>query len=240
MTLLLLLHDVSPPVGYTGPYEELVKQRPPGTLAGVHVMLSLCVQTAVLLAFQLGALFYLQHQPWSVSMVIHCHHCNHFLWFPRYVPLNPDPTSSNIRCSENSVVFQVSIFQYVALAVALSTAAPYRKPLYTNGMGRGRVGHVFLCVVYWPSVVPAGSDGPGAIQPLLDIGPCQMVAMVVGCDADKATPLISVFLCSCGAGNGQFPHCSPAGSKQLLLSVVGGERCALSLSCRAMCCQVSV
>jgi hypothetical protein len=47
--------------------------------------------------------------------------------------LNPDPESRNIRCSENTVLFQISIFQYVALAVALSTAAPYRKPLYTNG-----------------------------------------------------------------------------------------------------------
>lgn len=143
MTLLLLSHDVYSPVGYTGPYQQLVKRRPPGTLAGTHVMLSLCVQTAVLLAFQLGALFYLKHQPWSVSIVIYCYHSNHFLWFPRYVPLNPDPTSLNIWCSENSVVFQISIFQYIALAVALSTAAPYRKPLYTNGMGRGKVGPFF-------------------------------------------------------------------------------------------------
>ncbi len=50
----------------------------------------------------------------------------------RYVPLKPSPTASNIQCTENTVVFQLSIFQYVGLAVALSTAAPYRKPLFTN------------------------------------------------------------------------------------------------------------
>ncbi len=50
----------------------------------------------------------------------------------RYVPLEPSRTSTNIKCTENTVVFEVSIFQYVGLAVALSTAAPYRKPLFTN------------------------------------------------------------------------------------------------------------
>lgn len=57
-------------VGYTGPYHQLVRRRPLGTLAGVHVMLSLCVQTVLLLAVQLGALYYLRHQPWYVSVVV--------------------------------------------------------------------------------------------------------------------------------------------------------------------------
>lgn len=70
MTVVVLSHDLSSPVGYTGPYQQLVKRRPLGTLAGLHVMLSLCVQTAFLLAFQLGALYYLDHQPWSVSTVV--------------------------------------------------------------------------------------------------------------------------------------------------------------------------
>ncbi len=52
--------------------------------------------------------------------------------FIRYVPLVPDSHSDNVLCSENSVIFQVSNFQYIAIAVALSTAAPFRKPLYTN------------------------------------------------------------------------------------------------------------
>ena len=50
----------------------------------------------------------------------------------RYVPLVSDPKSDNILCSENSVIFQVSNFQYIGLAVALSTAAPFRRPIYTN------------------------------------------------------------------------------------------------------------
>lgn len=211
MTVVVLSHDVFSPVGYTGPYQQLVRRRPLGTLAGVHVMVSLCVHTALLLAFQLGALFYLQHQPWSVSMVFYCYHSD-LLWFPRYVPLDPNPSSDNILCSENAVVFQISIFQYIALAVFLSTAAPYRKPLYTNGReGGSELLYIFYWdIVYCLSVVPAGSAGAGTSQPLPDSGPCQLVAMVVGCDPDKATPIISVLCCPCGAGTGQFPYCSLA------------------------------
>lgn len=51
-------------VGFTGPYPRLVRQRPPGTLAGIHVLMSVIVQALLLVAFQLGALFYLKAQPW--------------------------------------------------------------------------------------------------------------------------------------------------------------------------------
>jgi magnesium-transporting ATPase (P-type) len=111
---LVLIFSFSIVMGYTGPYPHLVKRRPLGTLAGVHVLLSLCLQTVVMVIVQVAALLYLKSQPW-------------------YQPLHPDPESGNIESSENSVLFQISIFQYVALAVALSTAAPYRNPLYTNG-----------------------------------------------------------------------------------------------------------
>ena len=83
----------------------------------------------------------LSHLLPSTRTHTHTHTHTHSLTH-RYQPLIPDPEGDNIVCSENTVVFTVSIFQYVGLVVALSTAAPYRRPLFTNceSGGAGRVG----------------------------------------------------------------------------------------------------
>lgn len=52
----------------------------------------------------------------------------------RYVPLNSTVTApQNLPNYENTVVFCISGFQYLTLAVAMSKGYPFRKPLYTNG-----------------------------------------------------------------------------------------------------------
>lgn len=63
--MLHVLHVCFPsPVGLTGPYPRLVKRRPIGTLAGVHVVLSILTQTFIMIAFQIGILFYAKSEPW--------------------------------------------------------------------------------------------------------------------------------------------------------------------------------
>ena len=44
----------------------------------------------------------------------------------------PDADGENIVSSVNTTVFQISIYQYIGLVVALSTAAPFRKSFLTN------------------------------------------------------------------------------------------------------------
>lgn len=52
----------------------------------------------------------------------------------RYVPLNSTVTApENLPNYENTVVFCISGFQYLILAVAMSKGHPFRKPLYSNG-----------------------------------------------------------------------------------------------------------
>ena len=67
----------------------------------------------------------------------------------RYIPLLPTVGGQNIVCSENTVVFQASIFQYISLAVSLSTGPPYRKPLYTNGEASDGVIIVTDAFILW-------------------------------------------------------------------------------------------
>ena len=53
-------------VGITGPYPQLAKRRPPGTLAGVHVLLSLVIHVVMAVSFQVAGIVYLQSRLWYV------------------------------------------------------------------------------------------------------------------------------------------------------------------------------
>ncbi|KAJ4461026.1 putative Cation-transporting ATPase 13A2 [Paratrimastix pyriformis] len=110
---LCLILPLSFTMGYTGPSEELVIQRPPGSLFSFNVFASFFGQTFFVFAGQIMALFFISWQPW-------------------YVPLVPDPDSFNIQCFENTAVYLTSSFQYIFVVVSLSISKPFRKPLYTN------------------------------------------------------------------------------------------------------------
>ncbi|KAM3921896.1 polyamine-transporting ATPase 13A2 isoform 2-T2 [Leptodactylus fuscus] len=101
-------------MGRTGPASELGLRRPLGTLISIPVLGSLIVQTSMILLVQLVSYFLLVSQPW-------------------FIPVNTNNTmSQNLPNYENTVIFSVSGFQYLILAVVLSKGYPFRKPLYTN------------------------------------------------------------------------------------------------------------
>jgi predicted P-type ATPase len=116
-------------MGLTGPYPRLVKRRPLGTLAGVRVFASVLTQLFLMASVQLSVFFYLRTEYW-------------------FTPLVPDQETDNISCFETTAVFCVSIFQYVSLAIAFSTAAPYRRPLYTNSNHHDAMFHP-LCMLHF-------------------------------------------------------------------------------------------
>uniref|UniRef100_A0A8C9AUW9 ATPase cation transporting 13A2 n=1 Tax=Phocoena sinus TaxID=42100 RepID=A0A8C9AUW9_PHOSS len=98
----------------TGPALALGRARPPGALLSVPALSSLLLQVALVASVQLGGYFLTVAQPW-------------------FVPLNRTvPAPDNLPNYENTVVFCLSSFQYLILAVAVSKGAPFRRPLYTN------------------------------------------------------------------------------------------------------------
>ncbi|XP_020951083.1 probable cation-transporting ATPase 13A2 isoform X7 [Sus scrofa] len=111
---LVITTTVAVLMSRTGPALALGRARPPGALLSVPVLSSLLLQVALVAGVQLGGYFLTVAQPW-------------------FVPLNRTvPAPDNLPNYENTVVFSLSSFQYLILAVAMSKGAPFRRPLYTN------------------------------------------------------------------------------------------------------------
>ncbi|XP_075376359.1 polyamine-transporting ATPase 13A2 isoform X2 [Mycteria americana] len=111
---LIITTTVAVLMGRTGPARELGAERPQGTLISVLVLGSLLLQTALLITVQVLGYFVTVSQSW-------------------YVPLNSTVMApQNLPNYENTVLFCVTGFQYLILAVAMSKGYPFREPLYTN------------------------------------------------------------------------------------------------------------
>uniref|UniRef100_A0A8C4U0M6 Polyamine-transporting ATPase 13A2 n=1 Tax=Falco tinnunculus TaxID=100819 RepID=A0A8C4U0M6_FALTI len=111
---LIITTTVAVLMGRTGPAQELGVERPQGTLISVLVLGSLLLQTVLLITVQVLSYFITVSQSW-------------------YVPLNSTVTApQNLPNYENTVLFCVTGFQYLILAVAMSKGYPFREPLYTN------------------------------------------------------------------------------------------------------------
>ncbi|XP_077168566.1 polyamine-transporting ATPase 13A2 isoform X2 [Paroedura picta] len=111
---LVITTTIAALMGKTAPAKELGPERPQGTLIHPIVLGSLLLQTGLLVAIQVICYFITTSQSW-------------------YVPLNSTVTApENLPNYENTVVFCISGFQYLILAVAISKGYPFRKPLYSN------------------------------------------------------------------------------------------------------------
>nr|XP_048680762.1 polyamine-transporting ATPase 13A2 isoform X3 [Caretta caretta] len=111
---LVITMTVAVLMGKTGPAKELGAKRPQGALISIVVLGSLLLQTALLITVQVMSYFITVSQSW-------------------YVPLNSTVSApQNLPNYENTVVFCISAFQYLILAVTMSKGYPFRQPLYTN------------------------------------------------------------------------------------------------------------
>uniref|UniRef100_A0A670J190 ATPase cation transporting 13A2 n=1 Tax=Podarcis muralis TaxID=64176 RepID=A0A670J190_PODMU len=111
---LIITTTVAALMGRTAPANDLGPKRPQGALINIIVLSSLAFQTSLFIAIQVTSYYITVSQLW-------------------YVPLNSTVAApQNLPNYENTVVFCISGFQYLILAVAMSKGQPFRKPLYTN------------------------------------------------------------------------------------------------------------
>ncbi|XP_077509717.1 polyamine-transporting ATPase anne boleyn isoform X2 [Amblyomma americanum] len=104
--------------GRTEPSPTLDKRPPPSSLMGVTPLTSILSQvTLVILAQTFGILaLWKQH------------------WYRPHVQFDGSGDEEELKCHDNFVVFAVSVFQYITLAVVFSRGYPYRKTILSNYM----------------------------------------------------------------------------------------------------------
>ncbi|XP_072383561.1 polyamine-transporting ATPase 13A3-like isoform X2 [Diabrotica undecimpunctata] len=96
-----------------GPSGYLGSKRPMSSLVSAKNVLPLLLQIALCALFQIGSIYYLFQQRW-------------------FKPIPSNTIEPIIVSWENTVVFCVSCYQYIILAVVYSKGRPYREMLITN------------------------------------------------------------------------------------------------------------
>uniref|UniRef100_A0A1A7ZTB2 ATPase type 13A3 n=1 Tax=Nothobranchius furzeri TaxID=105023 RepID=A0A1A7ZTB2_NOTFU len=112
-------------------WKELVWRRPPSSLISAPLLFSVLTQITTCLAFQVLVFFLVQKQSWYETWTPQSDACNrssisHSL--NRTAPVDP----KNIRNYENTSLFYISSFQYLAVAITFSKGRPFRQPSYKN------------------------------------------------------------------------------------------------------------
>uniref|UniRef100_A0AAQ5WYM8 Polyamine-transporting ATPase 13A3 n=1 Tax=Amphiprion ocellaris TaxID=80972 RepID=A0AAQ5WYM8_AMPOC len=116
-------------------WKELVLRRPPSSLISGPLLFSVLTQILTCLAFQVLAFLLVKEQSW------------YEIWTPQSDACNvssssPSPSVNetiphdhkNIKNYENTTLFYVSCFQYLAVAIIFSKGKPFRQPSYKNSV----------------------------------------------------------------------------------------------------------
>ncbi|XP_043989034.1 polyamine-transporting ATPase 13A3-like isoform X5 [Gambusia affinis] len=115
-------------------WKDLVRQRPPSSLISGPLLCSVLTQILTCLAFQVLAFYLVQQQSWYERWTPQSDACN--VSRPSSFSDRRNGTAShdhkNIRNYENTSLFYVSSFQYLAVAIVFSKGKPFRQPSYKN------------------------------------------------------------------------------------------------------------
>lgn len=110
---LCLILNFASIFGLTKAYSVLCTTPPSSSLMSLVPVASIICFLSIATSFQVFANFWIQTYEWFTPFVYQ-ENVNSFL------------------CYENYIVFCVSMFQYITMAVVFSKGKPYREPLYTN------------------------------------------------------------------------------------------------------------
>jgi cation-transporting ATPase 13A3/4/5 len=110
---LALIIPIAVFMSESGPAFGLVPKRPTASLVSKKVLSSMLGQVAIQASMQITIFFWVRTASW-------------------YVPTAVDVEKRMFKCHENTVVFLLSCYQYVFVAVAFCAGPPYRESTWSN------------------------------------------------------------------------------------------------------------
>ncbi|XP_034743035.1 probable cation-transporting ATPase 13A3 isoform X4 [Etheostoma cragini] len=114
-------------------WKELVWQRPPSSLISGPLLFSVLTQILTSLVFQVLAFLLVRQQSWYEKWTPQSDACNVSRSSLSYsLNVTSPHDHKNIRNYENTTLFYVSSFQYLAVAIIFSKGKPFRQPSYKN------------------------------------------------------------------------------------------------------------
>ncbi|XP_049454946.1 polyamine-transporting ATPase 13A3-like isoform X1 [Epinephelus fuscoguttatus] len=114
-------------------WKELVWRRPPSSLISGPLLWSVLTQILTCLVFQVLAFLLVRQQSWYEIWTPQSDACNVSSSRTSHsVNVTTPHDHKNIRNYENTTLFYVSSFQYLAVAIVFSKGKPFRQPSYKN------------------------------------------------------------------------------------------------------------
>ncbi|KAG7227155.1 hypothetical protein INR49_013953 [Caranx melampygus] len=114
-------------------WKELVWRRPPSSLISGPLLCSVLTQILTCLGFQVLAFLLVRQQSWYEIWTPQSDACNISSSSLSHTQNVTTPVDhKNIRNYENTTLFYVSSFQYLAVAIIFSKGKPFRQPSYKN------------------------------------------------------------------------------------------------------------
>uniref|UniRef100_A0A8C4DQ71 Cation-transporting ATPase n=1 Tax=Dicentrarchus labrax TaxID=13489 RepID=A0A8C4DQ71_DICLA len=114
-------------------WKELVWRRPPSSLISGPLLCSVLTQILTCLVFQVLAFLLVRQQSWYEMWTPQSDACNvSSSSFSHSLNVTTPHDHKNIRNYENTTLFYVSSFQYLAVAIVFSKGKPFRQPSYKN------------------------------------------------------------------------------------------------------------
>ncbi|XP_053115435.1 polyamine-transporting ATPase 13A3-like isoform X2 [Hemicordylus capensis] len=143
-------------------WRRLVPQRPPTSLVSPQLLLSVLTQILLCLAFQVGAFLLVQGQPWYRPKEEDAGKCGSLpnasldangTAGPKPEEEEEEKEEGSVRSFENTTLFYISCFQYIAVALAFSKGRPFRQPTHSNGFfvaSLAATSGFLLLLLLWP------------------------------------------------------------------------------------------